>query len=60
MFGEGILGLMCFHNVTVEFITFTFVGVTLSPHFFIKNTHAASAPEIFHFHGDCYSQKTLN
>ncbi len=55
MFGEGIFGLMCFHSVAVEFITFTFVGVTPSPHFIIKNTQAVSALEIFLFHEDCYS-----
>lgn len=55
MFGKGIFGLMCFHSVAVEFITFTFVGVTPSPHFIIKNTQAVSAPEMFHFHEDSCS-----
>lgn len=41
---------MCFHSVAVEFITFTFVGVTQSSHFIIQNTQAVTAPEIFHFH----------
>lgn len=50
MFGEGIFGLMCFRSATVEFITFTFVGVIPSPRFFTGNTQAAPAPEIFHFH----------
>lgn len=55
MFGKGIFGLMCFHSIAVKFITFTFVGVTSSPHFIIKNTQAVSAPEIFHLHEDSCS-----
>ncbi len=43
MFGKGLFGLMCFLSLTVEFITFTFVGVTPSPHFIIENTRAVSA-----------------
>lgn len=54
MFGKGIFGLMCFHSVAGEFITFTFVGVTPSPYFIIKNTQAVSALEIFHFHEDSH------
>lgn len=57
MFGEGISDLMCFHSVAVEFITFTFVGVTPVPLISsCENTRTVSAPEIFHFHDDSNSR----
>lgn len=48
---------MCFRSVTVEFITFTFVGVTAPPHFFGTNTHAA--PESFHFSEEIRDHQNL-
>lgn len=49
MFGKVIFGLMCFHSVTVEFITFTLVGVILSPYSFTENTWAALLRRLFIF-----------
>lgn len=44
--GDGRRGLflvlMCFLRAPVEFITFTFVGVTLSPRFITGGTRTAS------------------
>lgn len=52
---RGFFSLMCFHWVAVEFITFTYVGVTPLARFIIENTRAVSAAQPFHFHEDSRS-----
>lgn len=42
MGGGLFLVLMCFLSAPVEFITFTFVGVTLSPRFIMYGTRTVS------------------